>query len=418
MRALAPPITVMMPATHVSRIPLLLLLLLMTTPAAAQSSQPLSLSEAMTLAMQQNPSLVAARLQRPVAAAEIEIARERPNPDMSFEVDREAPHYLFGVAVPIETAGKRGRRTDVAKAAAESTNADIAKSEADTRRLVRQAFYDALAADRRVDIAKEVAELARRARDAAQARVQAGDAPRLEELQADLALVRAENDVASRDADRVAARVTLNALLGRPPDAPTLVRGDIDEGNVPDPASAVQHALDASSDLAALERRTREAQAHVALAHAMRTPDLTLSASSVFDSPGEFQTGYHAGFSLTVPLFTTHKAGVIREEAALAQARAEHAAAVTETTASVTAAVAKAQALHLQIERENRDILPRTREIEGMAEESYRAGQTGLVALLQALQAARDIRLQTLETASAYQQALADLERAIGAPLP
>ncbi len=39
-------------------------------------------------------------------------------------------------------------------------------------------------------------------------------------------------------------------------------------------------------------------------------------------------------------------------------------------------------------------------------------------ALLQALQASRDVRLRALDSMAQLQAALADLERAIGAPLP
>jgi outer membrane protein TolC len=57
-------------------------------------------------------------------------------------------------------------------------------------------------------------------------------------------------------------------------------------------------------------------------------------------------------------------------------------------------------------------------EVERMAEDSYRSGQTGLVVLLQALQAAREVRAKAVQAGFDYQAALADLERAIGAPLP
>ena len=53
-----------------------------------------------------------------------------------------------------------------------------------------------------------------------------------------------------------------------------------------------------------------------------------------------------------------------------------------------------------------------------MAEDSYRLGQTGIAALLQALQASRDVQLRSLQTASDLQDALSELERAIGAPIP
>jgi cobalt-zinc-cadmium efflux system outer membrane protein len=63
-------------------------------------------------------------------------------------------------------------------------------------------------------------------------------------------------------------------------------------------------------------------------------------------------------------------------------------------------------------------ILPQAQQVEQTAQDAYQLGQTGIAALLQALQATRDIRLRALDAVSQFQIALADLERAIGAPLP
>ena len=63
-------------------------------------------------------------------------------------------------------------------------------------------------------------------------------------------------------------------------------------------------------------------------------------------------------------------------------------------------------------------ILPQAQQVEQLAQDSYQLGQTGIAALLQALQASRDVRLRSLDAISQFQTALADLERAIGAPLP
>ena len=64
------------------------------------------------------------------------------------------------------------------------------------------------------------------------------------------------------------------------------------------------------------------------------------------------------------------------------------------------------------------EILPLAQQVEVMAEDSYRLGQTNISALMQALQQSRQVRLQSLQTASDLQNALSDLERAIGAPIP
>jgi cobalt-zinc-cadmium efflux system outer membrane protein len=84
----------------------------------------------------------------------------------------------------------------------------------------------------------------------------------------------------------------------------------------------------------------------------------------------------------------------------------------------VYSAAANAEVQRQAYLRYRDEILPRAAEVERMAEDSYRSGQTGLVALLQSLQSVHDLRLQAVQAGTDYQNALADLERAIGAPLP
>ena len=63
-------------------------------------------------------------------------------------------------------------------------------------------------------------------------------------------------------------------------------------------------------------------------------------------------------------------------------------------------------------------VLPQADEVERMAEDSYRSGQTSLVAMIQAIQAVRDLRAKAIQAGLDYQIGIADLERAIGVPLP
>ena len=84
----------------------------------------------------------------------------------------------------------------------------------------------------------------------------------------------------------------------------------------------------------------------------------------------------------------------------------------------MTAAAAGAESQRLAYVRYRDVILPQAQQVEQLAQDSYQLGQTGIAALLQALQASRDVRLRSLEAVSQFEAALADLERAIGAPLP
>jgi cobalt-zinc-cadmium efflux system outer membrane protein len=106
------------------------------------------------------------------------------------------------------------------------------------------------------------------------------------------------------------------------------------------------------------------------------------------------------------------------EQATLDQLTAQRQATLARVDGQVTAAAVTAEAQRQMYVRYRSEIVPQAQQVEQLAQDAYQLGQTGIVSLLQALQASRDIRLRALDAASQFQTALADLERAIGAPLP
>ncbi len=122
--------------------------------------------------------------------------------------------------------------------------------------------------------------------------------------------------------------------------------------------------------------------------------------------------------TVNLPLFTRHQAAVAVEERTLAQLAAQRAARAAAIGGEVYSAAVQAETARLQALRFRDEILPRAEQVERLAEDSYRSGQTGLAALLQAFQATRDVRLQAIQAGLDYQNALADLEKAMGVPLP
>jgi cobalt-zinc-cadmium efflux system outer membrane protein len=257
-----------------------------------------------------------------------------------------------------------------------------------------------------------------RARDAAQQRFDAGSAPRLEVLQAELALAQAQNQTTGARGTAAAARMQFNALLGLPLESATT----IEPGALAEPTTieaAMGRARSASAELAVLDRRLEEQRARVALAHSLKTPDVTPEGSFTrgFGDGAEFQNGWKAAVAVTMPIFTTHKAGVVLEESTLAQLTAERTATEARITSEVAAATTIADAQRQQYLRYRDQIIPQAVLVENMADDAYRLGQTGIAAYLQALQATRDVRLAALQAEADLQAALSDLERAIGAPL-
>ena len=306
----------------------------------------------------------------------------------------------------------------IAEATLQVGEAELTQTIIDIRTQVRRAYFARLISDLRLGVLDELRQFATRARDAAQARFDVGSAPRLEVLQGQLALAQAENEATAAQATARAATVQLNALLGLPLDTPLVLATGLDAAAALTGAAALTRAQTSNAELAVIDRQIAEQTAKLALARALRTPDITPDVTLTRDSAPDFMYGWRVAAAATIPIFTTHRAGVLLEEAALAQLHAQRMAVLARVTGEVMAASEVADAQRMAYLRYQNEILPQAQQVETMAEDAYRLGQTGIAALLQALQASRDMRLRSLQTASDFQDALSQLERAIGAPVP
>ena len=327
-----------------------------STPAAttAPAVAPLTYAAAVQRALAANPRIVAARLRRSIDLASRDVAGERLNPEFRVEFARETPKEGYTVALPWELGGKRGRRVDVANATVRVGEAELDQAIAEVQAEVRRVYFARFVAENRQALHDEMRSLAERVRDAAQAKFEAGGVPRLDVLQAQLALAEAQNQAIAARGAVDATRTALNALLGFPIGAPTPIDMMLDVGPAITVDAAVARARQASVELVVADRRIDEQRARVALAHALRAPDLTPEASLTRRAEPEFDTGWRAALAITLPVFTTHRAGVQVEDAALAQLMGERVASEVRVTAEAASAAAIAEA-----QREQYRPLPR-----------------------------------------------------------
>jgi outer membrane protein, heavy metal efflux system len=394
--------------------------LLLSSPAAAQvtTTGPLTLQGAVERAMAANPTIAAARLRGPINLAGLAVARERLNPEAFVEIEKETPKQAFGVAVPLELGGKRAKRIAVGEATIRAGEAELAATVAQVRNDVRRAYFGQLVAEARLMLMQELQGLTGRARDAAQARFDAGSSPRLEVLQAQLSLAAAENEAAAAAGVATAARAQLNALLALPLEAATPLANTLDAGELLTTDAALMLAQTTSAELMSLDRQIEAQRAKVVLAQALRVPDAVPAFTLTHDAQPEFTYGWRAGVAVSLPLFTTHRAGVLVEQTTLDQLTLARQATLSRISGEVTAAAVRAQAQRQLFLRYRDQIIPQALQVEQLAQDAYQLGQTGITALLQSLQATRDVRLRSVDAVDQFHTALADLERGIGAPLP
>jgi cobalt-zinc-cadmium efflux system outer membrane protein len=397
-------------------------LLVFALPVAldAQQSQPpaapLTFDAALDFATGRNLRVEAARRQRAIREASVRTAGQIPNPDLSGDASRDVPHQSINLDVPLELGGKRSRRVDLAREELSLAETDVQVELRTLRRQLREAFYSLVAANERVRLTENALEIATRVRDIAQARFDAGAVPRLEVLQAQLGVDRASIDLDLVRSLQTSVRATLNGVLNLSPDQPTEVTGSLTDRTASTPSyeEARRIALASNIDLVSLDRQAAVEGRRTELLRAERVPTPIFSVGALFNAPGEFGVGPRFGVSMGVPLFSRNQGEIAGSMAAAAQLRAQRAAEQRTIENALFGTIARIQAQRQRTNAYTQRLVPTAVDLESLAEESYRAGRTPVLSVLDAQRTVRDVREEALQAALDVQTSVAELEELLG----
>jgi cobalt-zinc-cadmium efflux system outer membrane protein len=365
-----------------------------------------------------NLELRAARQQRALALAGLTTARQVPNPTFSFVAARDTPHEGLTLDVPLELGGKRGKRIAVAEQERKSTELDLTILMRQIRRRTREAFFKSLAARAQSAQAKKGVDLSTRLRDLVQARYEAGDVAQLDVLQAEVEVARSAADYETIAQGQRAADVALAALLNRKIEEPLSLTGTVDE--VP-PATTLEtvtnEAMQSSADLLKTAQDLNTEKSRLQLAQAQRIPNLDLSAGIDFNSPPDFREGARGGVGISLPIFYHGQGEIALSNSRIELLRLTLASQRLNVAAQVASSYFDYEAKAHQAEQYRDKIVPQTLKMEEMAEESYQAGKTNVLTLLDAQRRLNDVQKAYIDAVLAAQTSFAALEEAVGVPL-
>lgn len=385
---------------------------------AGQTAVRLTLPSALELADKQNLDLAAARRRRAVALAGIQIARQRPNPSVNFSALRDTPHQSLFFTQPLELGSKRQRRIEVARQEGVLTEAEIAVLARLVRRTAREAFYRVLLARAETARLEGVLKLTERLKRIAQDRFEAGDVAQLEVIQADLEVSRAQADFeVAQQRERVSLS-QLNALLNEPASTAWELTGGLAE-TLPDISQEelFRRAAQSNPELQRLAQEQKVEQSRRELLKAERIPNLDLEFGTDFNSPTDFRVGPRSQVTLELPLFT-------RNQGQIAQSVASEQVFANEATAAARAIQGRVDAGYLDFKAQRTQVtlyrdrlLPVARQAESLAEESYRAGKVGILAVIAAQRDVQEADRTYLDSLFTLQSLFAALEETVGEPL-
>ena len=407
--------------------------LLVAVDLARGAEAPLSLGEAIALALKKSPELAVERRQIDVAKGELTKARVYPlnpelevNPAYGFgrprDGDKTVGTNAFDVAVSqtLQIKGQWGLRIEKAAADLDRTGWTVGDAERRIRAEVSRAFTDVLIAQERVKFFGEIVALNQELLNIAQQLFEAGAVPRLDVLRAEVELRRALNDRTTEERNLVAARKELNLLLGQPTDF------------VPQPVGPLLYALgelnlerlkrtgmESRPDLKAVRAGLQSVERELAIARAERFfPEVAVSLgySNDLAIDGREQRVLF-GVAIPLPLFNRRQGEI---EIALGE-RSRQTAALSFVGARIDKEVAQAYerfvASQRIVEEFVKRIVPQQEENFRLLREGYEAGQFRLTDVLLGQREFIEGRLRYLDAAAQYNLFAVELERAIGAPL-
>ncbi len=399
------------------------------TASAQQKPDTLLLtrSAAIQWALERNPQLEVAREQiAQFRAAKVQAAAI-PDPSVTASLDQQPGLFRssasgqknIGATLQLPFPDKFRLRGNVAAADVKAAEANYTAIQRQIAALTAEQYDSLLVALRHRSDLTEAQTLANDFLKRTQARFDAGTAPRLDVIKAQVDVAGATNDLISNQRAIADARSALNRFIGRSLGSPIVTTDSLTVPPALPPVDVLEaQALNARPELAGLMAERRGAHSATTLAREFWLPDLTLGVSrdvSGNSGPGVFSTGL--AFPLPL-LFWQHTKGEVSQsqhrERELAASYRDLEAQVAQDVrdAYSSASTALRQALYIRD-----DLLPAAREAYRSTAASYAIGGTSAFEVI-------DARRTLLAAESQYADALAsantsrsDLERAVSVPL-
>ncbi len=353
-----------------------------------------------------------------------------PDPEVMFQVWQvpfdhpaswsDSQMIMGGITQMFPAPGSLGARAESKDHAASAEEAMLGDKARDVVRDAEHAYADLAEATARHGAHLDHRGVVEKIVHAVEARQAAGGT--LDDVvQAQLELARLDADLATESAAMERGRTHLNALLARPLDAP-LGPVQITEPMTVTiaPSALIEMAERVRPDLRAADARVASEKAALEAArHEATLPSFAVGA--YYFAPTNLMpfNGYGLSASMTLPwVWGGSGRRQESEEALTSAARHDVQEAHLDIGVDVGTAAASARAAGERLSVLRGLALPAAKRALDISLSSYEAGAGGLLGVLRARQAVVDTEMDIVMARALLDHALADLDWAVGMPLP
>ncbi|BEU96259.1 TolC family protein [Acidovorax sp. DW039] len=390
-----------------------------TSPGSASqtiANTPLTLAQAVDRALQTHGDVAAA--QRLVEATQGQVVQGsvRPNPELAYSLEdtRFATRsQSWQLNLPLELGGKRRARIAAAERAREQAHAQWAAVRATLQADVGTAYFDALAAQERLALARDSAALAKLAADAVGKRVSAGKVSPVEETKARVAEAGVWLELAQAASDERNALTRLRSLVGLAPSAPLTLVSTGDAMPWVPPLNALQETAESAPTLVQARLEVDRRQALTAVEQSKRVPDITVSAGVKRANDAE-RNVVLLGVSIPLPMFDRNQGNLLEALRLEDKARDELQAARIRFGSELMQAHDRLSTLAEEARLLQTDVLPGAKSAYDAATLGFDNGKFSFLEVLDAQRTYFTAKAQFLKTLADAHRAAADIDRLLG----
>ena len=394
------------------------------------STIPLTLPELESAALARNPEILAAMRRIAVVEARRGSAGSLDDPSFMYRGwgtplsrpwDLNQSQHMFMYSQSLPGGGKRQLRTLVADADVDIAKAEVEARKRDVLTQVRKAFYELLQNQEGLRFHDEQALLARQGLESARIKYVVGKVPQSDLLKAQIALTRLVEHLIMLQQDGDLARVRLNTLLGRDPGSPLDVVGDYTPpSQLPGFLDLEKMALDNRPELAAISATLRQSETRTQLAEKSLSPDYTLSGGyMLMPDESRYRNTYAAELTVTLPWLNRgrHNAEIAEASAVVAAEKAEYESRRAAIFAEIQESLVRTRVAQRLVGLYRDTLRPQAQAVLKATVAAYQADRTDYLNLLDSQNTTLDVELDYIRAVSDLETRMADLERAVGAPL-
>lgn len=381
----------------------------------------ISLEEALTIAIENNPELQATRDQVDAAVGLLRQSRLYPNPVLEFlveemptrEIGLNQSQNLVAITQPIILGGKRGLGITINEKAKER---DILESEAILLTIIadtKKAFYKTIADQEGLDIAKNIEEITHETYKSERVRFEAGEVPVTNVLRAEVELSMARNTVFNAEGKLQNSLKELLNVMGTPDETIAGVAGKL----LIRPKKLFLHELEEkmknNQPLLKTSRKNIEiAETQFTLEKRQVIPDINVSAGYKRLSLENTDT-IQMGIEIPTPFFNRNQGNIQKGKALLRKAKNEHVSVYNDLLFQLKTNFNSYQVKQKQVIEYKDRILPKADESLTLITEGYNEGEFSYMDLLDTKRIWAETRISYIESLKDLNLIIADIERLV-----